>query len=237
MLREFLDLAGQTYTDAAVGTVFSLARIGPADRPNEGFEIDVMAAAFARVDATETITAADYRVGCPLTFAMNDWQFKLGYEHTSTHTGDEVLAEWEADGMAKGVPAPDVKIVRDEIMLGAAPTLGPVAGLRPGGILIHPQPLFGRQLAIRLRRGMDAAGAGAAARFAVRGLRHGSPQRAAILPGRHREVGWRWQVGDSAIHRSSCLRLAAEYYGGKSPFGHFFEERETWWALVVAYDW
>jgi len=96
---KLLDLHDQGYVDAAVGTVFSLARIGPAHRPDEGFEIDVMAAVFTRFDDTETLTAADYRVGCPLTFAMGGWEMKLGYEHTSTHTGDVVLKNWEADGM------------------------------------------------------------------------------------------------------------------------------------------
>ena len=98
----------------------------------------MLAAVFTRIDDTETLTAADYRVGCPLIFAIDHWELKLGYEHTSTHTGDVVLKDWEANGMLSGVPAPDVKIVRDEIMLGVARRFcDQLPGLWPGGKIVY----------------------------------------------------------------------------------------------------
>jgi hypothetical protein len=234
---KLLDLNGQSAVDAAVGTVFSLARIGPGNRPDEGFEIDVMAAVFTRIDDTETLTAADYRVGCPLTFAMEGWEMKLGYEHTSTHTGDVVLKNWEADGMNQGVPAPAVKVVRDEIMFGIARRfwdqfrvygqLGRSFADNPdmdvtwrfdGGLEWTPRPL-----------GPWQGGPYAAFDMDLRSEQQYCPNITA-------QLGWRWQVGGAA-HRSSCLRLAAEYYNGKSPYGHFLEDQETWWALMAAYDW
>ena len=74
---------GDGSIDTAIGADFSLGRIGPAAHKDEGFEIDVFAAVFSRFELRQKLTALDYRVGCPLTFAENDWQFKLSYEHTS----------------------------------------------------------------------------------------------------------------------------------------------------------
>ena len=79
------------------------------------------------------------------------------------------------------------------------------------------------------------------------GLRQGGPYAAFDMdlrseqqycPNVTAQLGWRWPVGSRAAdHRSSCARLAAEYYNGKSPYGRFLEDQETWWALTAAYDW
>ncbi len=80
----------------------------------------MFAAAFTRFNERRELACADYRVGCPLTFAANDWQFKLGYEHTSSHMGDDAVMDLESQ-WAQGSPAfPARKFCRNEIVLGIA---------------------------------------------------------------------------------------------------------------------
>jgi hypothetical protein len=235
---KLVDLHNETVVDTAVGTVFSLARVGPANRPDEGFEIDVMAAVFTRIDDTETLTAADYRVGCPLTLAFDDWQFKLGYEHTSTHTGDVVLKDWEDNGMLNGEPAPAVKVVRDEIMLGVARRFwDQVRVYGQTGRSFADNPYM--DVTWRFDWGVEwtppPLGRREGGPYAAFDMELRSEQQ--YCPNVTAQLGWRWQVGGGTGHRSSCARLAVEYYNGKSPYGHFLEDQETWWALTAAYDW
>jgi hypothetical protein len=232
------ELNGQPTTDTAIGAVFSLARIGPANRPDEGFQIDVMAAVFSRIDQDQTLMAMDYRVGCPLTFAADDWQFKLGYEHTSTHTGDVAMADWVATRATTGDGPPVDKIVRDEIVLGIARRMWdqvraygqvgysfadhnslPVDWRYDCGIEWTPPVLRPRLGGPYAAVDMD--------------LRHEQD----YYPGVTIQTGWEWQVGRAIRHGSSAARLAAEYYHGKSPFGLFSQSLESWWGVTVSYDW
>ena len=45
----------------------------------------------ARISQYDFMIAQDFRAGFPITFAYGPWHAKIGYEHTSTHLGDEIL--------------------------------------------------------------------------------------------------------------------------------------------------
>lgn len=58
-----------------------------------GFQLDVEAAAIGRMDLEHEhdMMATDYRFGFPITFGNQNWQFKFGYYHVSSHLGDEYM--------------------------------------------------------------------------------------------------------------------------------------------------
>ena len=111
----FSNARNESTIDTAIGGEFGLVRWRPDDQTYEGVQFDVMAVVFTRFNDRRLLTAADYRVGAPLTYAKGPWQAKLAYEHTSTHLGDEYI---EVFGRRQ---APHV---RDEIVLGLAHLFG-----------------------------------------------------------------------------------------------------------------
>jgi hypothetical protein len=79
--------------DVALGGRWGLFRYGNDD-PNwpQGWQLDVEGGVFPRLDPQADSTPLigdDFRVGIPLTYGINQWQFKLGYYHISAHLGDE----------------------------------------------------------------------------------------------------------------------------------------------------
>jgi len=233
---KFTSLRGEGTIDTGIGAVFALGRIGPASRKHEGFEIDVLAAVFTRFGQDHTLACSDYRVGCPLTFAKHDWQFKLGYEHTSTHTGDDFLGHWITDGMFYGVPCPAVKTVRDEIVLGIARRfrdrirLYGQFGYNFDHIREPPNSKWRYDWGVERtppRNSERQDGPYAAFDMDLR-------EEQNFFPNVTVQAGWQWRVRRG---RSSAGRLGAEYYNGKSPFGRFVGEPEHWWGFVASYDW
>ena len=57
----------------------------------QGWQLDVEAAAMVRLtlDEIRDFETADYRVGVPLTYGIDNWQFKFAVYHLSSHLGDE----------------------------------------------------------------------------------------------------------------------------------------------------
>ena len=91
----------------------------------QGWELDVEAAAMVRLtlDEIRDFETADYRVGVPLTYGIDNWQFKFAGYHLSSHLGDEFAiahpAVWTiestmcADALAFGAsyyPAPEMRL-------------------------------------------------------------------------------------------------------------------------------
>ncbi len=48
------------------------------------------------------------------------------------------------------------------------------------------------------------------------------------------QAGWQWKTNEN---RRSSARIGVEHYDGNSPYGQFFEQRESYWALVGIFDW
>ncbi len=224
---------GPTY-DTAVGAEFAMGRIGPEHQPQEGVQLVLLAAAFMRFDHDEDMVCADYRVGCPLTFAWNDWQGKLGYEHTSTHTSDLWISRWWTEGFYTGERPPLDKLTRDEVVLGLARRLY-------GQFRVYGQ--FGYSFATGAAAARDRYDWGLEWSPTPASGRRGAPVAAfdmdlrdeqGFCPNTTVQLGWQWRVDE---RRSSAARLVAEYYNGHSPFGLSRNHNEHWWALALSYDW
>jgi hypothetical protein len=227
--------------DTAIGADFSLGRIGPASHKDEGFEADVFAAAFTRFDERRAFACADYRVGCPLTFAANDWQYKLSYEHTSSHLGDDAVMDLESQ-WAQGIPAaPARKFCRDEIVLGIARRFWDQLRVygQVGCSFSNNADANGFKIVNDVwrydwgvewtppRHSQQQSGPYAAFDMDLRDEQN-------YVPNVTIEAGWQWRVRRG---RDSAARLGVEYYNGDSPFGAYILEHETWWGFIASYDW
>ena len=233
---KFTNLHGQGTIDTAIGADFGLARLGPAAHKDEGFEIDVFAAVFTRFEAGGDLTCMDYRVGCPLTFATHDWQFKLGYEHTSTHISDGTVENLINEGLYSGLVTPPRKFMRDEIVAGVARRFGEQVrvygqmGCSFSNNADLPNDVWRYDWGVEWtppRHSPHQSGPYAAFDMDLRDEQD-------YVPNVTLQAGWQWRVGRG---RDSAGRLGVEYYDGRSPFGAFLEEHETWWAFIASYDW
>lgn len=108
---------GDAFIDGTLGARVGLLRYGTVG-PNfpQGFELDVEAAALVRLtlDEMRDFETADYRVGVPLTYGVDSWQYKLAVYHLSSHLGDEYAINHP------GSLDDRINYVRDEVVLGAS---------------------------------------------------------------------------------------------------------------------
>jgi hypothetical protein len=111
----FDERGSESFWDGTLGGRVGLLRYGTGDRLfPQGWQLDVEAAAMVRLtlDEIRDFEFADYRVGVPLTYGIDNWQFKFAVYHLSSHVGDEfILAN---PGFTR------INYVRDAIVLGAS---------------------------------------------------------------------------------------------------------------------
>ena len=107
--------------DATVGGRIALLRYGTQNPlAPEGFELDVEAAAFPRInlDRDWDMVSTDFRFGVPLTYGKGKWATKFGYYHLSSHLGDEQMLRY-----------PDahdrINFARDALVLGVSYYVNP----------------------------------------------------------------------------------------------------------------
>ncbi len=98
--------------EAIVGGRWGLLRKGGEGPDAEGFQFDVIGAAFVRIDpeAESDLEAADFNAGFFGTWHYGRWRYKLGYNHYSCHLGDEYLI--------RNPGTPRYNYVRDSIVAG-----------------------------------------------------------------------------------------------------------------------
>lgn len=225
MYAKFSNAIDNNTIDTAIGGQFGIARVGPKNRPLEGFQVDGFAVAFTRFDRRRVLMATDFRAGAPWTYAKGPWQLKLAYEHTSSHLGDDYI---EATGATK------IAYVRDEAVLGVARWFwDEVRVYGQLGYAAHTSDVIGG------RRDRWDMGVEWSKRCATDWW--GRPFFAYDLEFRHDQnyaanstlqVGWMWMNANLY-----ALRLAFEYYTGRNPYGQFFHDEEDWIAFNVLYDW
>jgi hypothetical protein len=113
----FHEADGRSLWDGTLGGRVGLVRYGTGDAlfPH-GWQLDVEAAAIVRLtlDEIRDFETADYRVGIPLTYGIDRWQFKFAVYHLSSHLGDEFAIA------NPGSLDDRINYVRDALVVGAS---------------------------------------------------------------------------------------------------------------------
>jgi hypothetical protein len=107
----------ESFWDGTLGGRVGLIRYGTNDMLfPQGWELDVEAAAMVRLtfDSVRDFETADYRVGIPLTYGVDNWQFKFAVYHLSSHLGDEFAIAHP------GSLDDRINYVRDSLVFGAS---------------------------------------------------------------------------------------------------------------------
>ena len=213
-----------TVWDSTLGARVGILRYGTpnAYRP-EGFQVDLTASAQPRLNPyglSVPILSADFTVGIPITYARGRWQFKTGYNHLSSHLGDELLVNNPA------FLAQRLNYVRDSIMLGVG--CYATDNLRLFGEFDYAFGAEDGAQPVELQFGADYSPAkpGGAPFFAVYGdLRQELKYGGFFVV----QAGWQWR-GGLALH---TFRIGVEYFNGKSPQFEFFNqfEQRIGWGL------
>jgi hypothetical protein len=113
----FHEDAGQSFWDGTLGGRVGLLRYGTCGPVYpQGWQLDVEAAAIVRLtlDEIRDFETADYRVGVPLTYGVENWQFKFAVYHLSSHLGDEFAIA------NPGSLDERINYVRDALVIGAS---------------------------------------------------------------------------------------------------------------------
>jgi hypothetical protein len=109
--------SGDSFWDGTVGGRVGVIRYGNTQQIfPQGWQLDVEAAAMLRMtlDEIRDFETADYRVGIPLTYGIDNWQYKFAVYHLSSHLGDEFIIAHP------GSLADRINYVRDSLVFGAS---------------------------------------------------------------------------------------------------------------------
>lgn len=212
--------------DITIGNTIGLFRYEPANSPVR-VQVDLFAVVISRISRHDYLVGSDYRGGIPITFACGPWHAKLAYEHTSTHLGDETLVRTGREPF---------DYIKDEVVFGVGRWLfdyslrvyadagWAVSQFVPG----DPSPFrfdLGAEWYCRRATGFWGQP------FAATNLEFNGS--VGYNPSFTLQGGWQWRDPD---RRLSQVRVYAEYFTGRSPFGQFFQEREHWIGLGIAAD-
>jgi Protein of unknown function (DUF1207) len=107
----------RSFWDPTAGARVGLIRFGTTEGLHpEGWEWDVEGAGEPRLtlDHDRDLWDVDFRAGTLLTYGLNNWQFKFGYYHLSSHMGDEFAIK------NPGSLDDRINYVRDSLVVGAS---------------------------------------------------------------------------------------------------------------------
>lgn len=219
--------AGQTLWDATLGGRGGVLRFGDSDafRP-QGWQLDVEGAVMVRLDVEnrQDLESSDYRFGFPFTYGIDNWQFKFGYYHISSHLGDErMLREpgldrrrnYVRDGLIYGVsyyPKPELRLYGE---IGGA--FNSDGGAEP----------FETQFGIEWSSPRPTGPHGAPF-LAINGHLRQDHHFGGDLT---TQTGWLWR-GDGG----QMMRLGFHYFNGKSSQFQFFNHYEQQVGVGIWYD-
>ncbi len=192
--------------DATLGGRVGLLRYGTNnDLWPQGWQIDVEAAAFPRLDLEHLrdLDAVDFRAGVPITTRQGPFETKFGYYHLSSHIGDEYLLRFP--------DFPRINYVREALMLGMAVYLNP--SLRLYSEVDYSFYVDGGALPWEFQFGADfssiePSGFGGAPFFAVNGhLRQENDFGGNVTL----QTGWQWRG-----YTGHLCRIGLQYFNGMS---------------------
>lgn len=225
-IQSLSDNLFSSVNDFNLGGTMALLRSAPVDRPDDGVQLDLFAMALSRFVERDFMAAVNYRFGVPISFAYGRWSGKLAYEHTSTHLGDEFMVntgQTPRDG------------IREEVVFGLA--YRPMDEVRLYGIFghaVHLSTFTENPKPERFSFGAEWS------RPASTGFR-GQPFAALDVefrgdceytPNVTLQTGWQWL----AENARPGMRVALEYYDGRSPFGQFLDRHESWFGVGFFFD-
>lgn len=223
------ELGMKPVDDIAIGGTFPFFRWASNDCPDDGWQFDLFGMMVSRLISEDYLMATDYRFGVPISFAYGPWSGKIAFEHTSAHVGDEYIEKTGRNGRSS---------VRDEIVFGLAYRL--LKPLRVYGIVGLN---FSDQTSFRKRTGSyrDRYSLGTEwSRPFATGVK-GQPFAAVDLeyrgdldytPNFTAQAGWQWLTEGAR----PGVRLVAEFYDGRNPFGQFLDRHETRSSIALYYD-
>jgi hypothetical protein len=222
-----LDNAFTTATvDTGIGGVFGLFRYAdPCD--DWKAQLDLSALALARYSDYDTLVANDYRAGLPLTVRYGPWDFKLAYEHTSGHLGDEVVTQF---GLRR------LDYAKDELLFGVSRVL------MNNRLRVYGQFGYAFRQFVEGASGKDRYDFGAEWFYRGPTGHRGTPFAAVNLDFAGEanydlnlvvQAGWLWR---NPTKRFAQLRLFAEYYTGRSVYGQLLPFHESFWSAGIALD-
>lgn len=221
-----LDRYGKNYTvDSSIGTTVGLLRVDTSGH-DLAYQFDFFAVAHLRTTPQDVI-AADYRFGIPLTWQWGDWHGKLAYERTQSHLGDDYLR-------LNGLP-PANKFVRNEVVLGLDRNFDGLRLYGTVGYAFSQEGMPDRSKKLRFDGGFEyvmpqATGFSGTPFVAC----HVDAREATgYNPNAVAQVGWLWR---NPYQRLANLRVYAEYYKGRSQFGQFQYDRESFYGVGIAGD-
>lgn len=215
--------------DTAIGGTMPMVRWTAPEPRDLAWQMDFFALALSRWTQRDRPVGQDYRFGVLFTGASGNWSWKIGYEHTSCHVGDETIA-------TLGTFVNRDSHIREEIVLGLAHTFW--EQLRVYGVAAYAVSQAipdERKLAkSRWNIGMEWLSA-------TRYLRVIQPYMALDAEFRGDQdytANTTFQGGiriQAPSHRVA-VRFGFEIYRGRSPFGQFYDIRENWTGIFAAFD-
>jgi hypothetical protein len=224
----FREQDGRSLWDGTLGGRVGLFRYGTCDAINpQGWQLDVEAAAIVRLtlDEIRDFETADYRVGVPLTYGIDNWQFKLAVYHLSSHLGDEFAIA------NPGSLDERINYVRDALVVGAS---------------YYPHPVMRLYSEAAYAVNVDGGAEPWEFQFGTELSRpgptdvHGTPFLAlnAHLREEHNfggdftaQAGWLWRGMEG-----QTMRAGVHYYNGKSSQYQTFDDSEEQIGFGLWYD-
>jgi hypothetical protein len=217
---------GDAFFDGTLGGRVGLLRYGTGNAIfPQGYQLDVEAAAMVRLtlDEIRDFETADYRVGIPLTYGIDNWQFKLAVYHLSSHLGDEFIVA--------NPGATRINYVRDEVVLGAS--YYPIPECRLYGEIGYAFNVDGGAEPWEIQIGTELAAAGPTGLrgtpfFAVNGHLREEVDWGGDLS---TQLGWLWRGNSGQV-----TRIGLHYFNGKSSQYQTFNQFEEQIGLGLWYD-
>lgn len=226
---------GHGYWDATVGVRSGMLRYG--DRNHflpQGWQMDLYGAAIVRMDAEihQDLNGSDFVFGFPLTYGVDNWQFKVGYAHLSSHLGDEYARR------NPGTLEDRINYVRDGLQFGSSWFPEQTWLLPPNACRLYSEldwafHTSGGAKPLTFQFGTEISQSGVTGRRPVPFLAVNGRMRQEVDYGGDltTQAGWLWR-GETA----KIIRLGAHYYNGKSSQSQFFRTSEQQIGVGLWYD-
>ncbi|WP_310821060.1 DUF1207 domain-containing protein [Stratiformator vulcanicus] len=218
-------VSGENYFDSALGGTVGVWRYGTGGLRPDGWQMDVSAAAFLRQNASQEldVDAVDFRVRVPITYRQGSTAFQFGYDHISSHAGDEFLKR--NPGFVR------LNYLRDSLIFAIrqdlTDDLNVYAEIDYAVNFDIAEPWvfqFGAEYSPFLEHGWNGAPV-VAVNTQLREDLDFDPSISVI-------AGWQWLSPET----DNIIRLGLRYYRGYSQQYSFFNQREELLGVGLYYD-